>query len=219
MDGKLNLETLEIEKQPKFKDGDILSCDEDSFTRHTTLILHKDENITESIVSLIRHKKLVETNVPIDNFLLSRLYPAREDEKKELFDALAKGGKVWDAEKKIIVKKSILEIVEKNNLEILKIDLVNSDEAFARRYNEDRNIFSCKVYITLEDLDFEVDSVFWHDDVLGTVYCQDKDTKEPVWIVSWGDEDGSWWEVNRVPDFYKNQFKKLEDDTKADMEG
>lgn len=120
---------------------------------------------------------------------------------------------------KINVKKSILEIVEKNNLEILKIDLVNSDEAFARRYNEDRNIFSCKVYITLENLDFEVDSVFWHDDVLGTVYCQDKDTKEPVWIVSRGDEGGSWWEVNRVPEFYKNQFKKLEDDTKADMEG
>lgn len=108
---------------------------------------------------------------------------------------------------KINVKKSILEIVEKNNLEILKIDLVNSDEAFARRYNEDRNIFSCKVYITLEDLDFEVDSVFWHDDVLGTVYCQDKDTEEPVWIESRGDEGGSWWEVNRVPEFYKNQSK------------
>lgn len=103
LDGKLNLETLEIEKQPKFKDGDILSCDEDSFTRHTTLILHKDENITESIVSLVRHKKLIETNIPIDKFLLLRLYPAREDEKKELFDALAKGGKAWDAEKKIIV--------------------------------------------------------------------------------------------------------------------
>ena len=102
--GKLNCETLEIEKaQPKFKDGDILSCDEDSYTRHTTLILHKDENITESIVSLVRHKKLVRINVPIDNFLLSRLYPAREDEKKELFDALAKEGKTWDAEKKQIV--------------------------------------------------------------------------------------------------------------------
>ena len=102
--GKLNCETLEIEKaQPKFKDGDILSCDEDSYTRHTTLILHKDENITESIVSLVRHRKLVKTNIPIDNFLLSRLYPAREDEKKELFDALAKGGKTWDAEKKQIV--------------------------------------------------------------------------------------------------------------------
>lgn len=46
------------------------------------------------------------------------------------------------------------------------------------------------------------------------VYC--RDTKEPVWIVSCGDEGGSWW---GVPDFYKNQFKKLEDDTKADMEG
>lgn len=102
--GELNRETFEIKKtHPKFKDGDILSCDEDSYTRHTTLILHKDENITESIVSLVRHRKLVKTNVPIDNFLLSRLYPAREDEKKELFDALAKRGKAWDAEKKQIV--------------------------------------------------------------------------------------------------------------------
>ena len=102
--GKPNLEISKIEKvQPKFKDGDILSCDEDSYTRHTTLILHKDENITESIVSLVRHKKLIRINVPIDNFLLSRLYPAKEDEKKELFDALAKGGKAWDAEKKQIV--------------------------------------------------------------------------------------------------------------------
>ena len=101
---KLNLESLEIEKtQPKFKDGDILSCDEDSYTRHTTLILHKNENITESIVSLVRHKKLVKINAPIDSFLLSRLYPARDDEKKELFDALAKVGKAWDVDKKQIV--------------------------------------------------------------------------------------------------------------------
>ena len=111
---------------------------------------------------------------------------------------------------KINVKKSILEIVEKNNLEILKIDLVNSDEAFARRYNEDRNIFSCKVYTTLEDVDFEIESIFVYDVVRGMVYCQDKDTKEPVWIVSCGDEGGSWWEVNRVPEFYKNQSKTKE---------
>lgn len=102
--GKLNLETLEIEPaQPEFKDGDILSCDEDSYTRHTILILHKDENITESIVSLVRHRELIEDNIPINTFLLSRLYYAREDEKKELFDALTKEGKAWDAEKKMIV--------------------------------------------------------------------------------------------------------------------
>lgn len=81
--------------------------------------------------------------------------------------------------------------------------LCQNDEYFARLYGEERNVFSCKVYTTLEDLDFEVDSIFMHEEVRGTVYCRDKDTKEPVWIVSRGDEGGSWWEVNRVPDFYK----------------
>lgn len=120
---------------------------------------------------------------------------------------------------KINVKKSILEIVEKNNLEILKIDLCNDYEFAARFYGGGRDAVSSRVYTTLEDLDFEVDSIFMQEEVRGTVYCQDKNTKEPVWIVSWGDEGSSWWEVNRVPEFYKNQFKKLEDDTKADMEG
>ena len=108
---------------------------------------------------------------------------------------------------KINVKKSILEIVEKNNLEILKIDLCNDEESFTRFYGNERDEF-CKVYTTLEDLDFEVDSTFWHDEVLGTVYCQDENTKEPVWIVSYGDEGGSWWEVNRVPEFYKDKEDK-----------
>ena len=105
---------------------------------------------------------------------------------------------------KINIKKSILEIVEKNNLEILKIDLCNDKEYFARSYNIERDEY-CKTYTTLKDLDFEVESIFVYDVVRGMVYCQDKDTKEPVWIVSRGDEDGSWWEVNRVPDFYKDR--------------
>lgn len=105
---------------------------------------------------------------------------------------------------KINVKKSILEIVEKNNLEILKIDLCNDEESFVK-FDE-----YCKFYATLEDVDFEVESIFMYDKVRGMVYCQDKDTKEPVWIVSCGDEGGSWWEVNRVPEFYKNQSKTKE---------
>lgn len=100
--GKLNRETLEIEKS-EFKDGDILSCDEDTYTKHTTLILHKNGCVVESLVSLIRHHDLVESREPINEVLLSRLYYAREDEKKELFDALEKGGKAWDAKKKQIV--------------------------------------------------------------------------------------------------------------------
>lgn len=109
---------------------------------------------------------------------------------------------------KINVKKSILEIVENNNLEILKIDLINDNESFVRLYGEERDTFSCKTYTTLEDLDFEVDSFDMQEEVQGTIYCQDKDTKEPVWIVSWGDEGGSWWQVNRVPDFYKSREYK-----------
>lgn len=100
--GKLNRETLEIEKS-EFKDGDILSCDEDTYTKHTTLILHKNGCVVESLVSLIRHHDLVESREPINEVLLSRLYHAREDEKKELFSALAKEGKAWDAKKKQIV--------------------------------------------------------------------------------------------------------------------
>ena len=113
---------------------------------------------------------------------------------------------------KINVKKSILEIVEKNNLEILKINSCNDEESFARSYNRERDEY-CKTYTTLNDLDFEVESIFMHDEVLGAVYCRDKDTKEPVWIVSRGDEGGSWWEINRVPEFYKrkalNEIKSL----------
>lgn len=51
---------------------------------------------------------------------------------------------------KINVKKSILEIVEKNNLEILKIDLVNSDEAFQ---NSSISFTIGKVYVC--DIEFD----------------------------------------------------------------
>lgn len=106
---------------------------------------------------------------------------------------------------KINVKESLLEIIKKNNLEILKIDLCNDEASFTRFYGEEKDE-SCKVYTTLEDLDFEEESFLVHDEVLGAVYCQDKDTKEPVWIESWGDECSSWWQVNRVPKFYKNRW-------------
>ena len=114
---------------------------------------------------------------------------------------------------KINVKKSLLEVVEDYNLEILKIDLMNDKESSARFYGEERDVFSCKVYTTLKDLDFELEPILIQEEVQGTVYCQDRDTKEPVWVVSRGDEWSSWWEVNRVPDFYKrkivNEVKSL----------
>lgn len=55
---------------------------------------------------------------------------------------------------KINVKKSILEIVEKNNLEILKIDLCNDYEFAARFYGGGRDAVSSRVYTTLDDFHF-----------------------------------------------------------------
>ena len=119
---------------------------------------------------------------------------------------------------KVNIKESKQEIVKENNLERRKIDLCDEGASIAKAERLNPNYWG-KLYSTLESLDFEVESIFMHDEVRGMIYCQDKDTKEPVWIESRGDEGGSWWEVNRVPKKKKNQFKKLEDDTKADMEG
>lgn len=141
--GKLNRETLEIEKtQPEFKDGDILSCDEDTYTKHTTLILHKNGCVVESLVSLIRHHGLVESREPINEVLLSRLYYAREDEKKELFDALAKNGKAWDAE-----KKQIVDLKPKVELKPFDKVLIRDDEDHPWRVSlfgyKDANSYYC----------------------------------------------------------------------------
>ena len=56
---------------------------------------------------------------------------------------------------KINVKESILEIVKKNNLEILKIDLINDDESFVSLYGGDRSQ-SCKVYTIPADSALDV---------------------------------------------------------------
>ena len=106
----------------------------------------------------------------------------------------------------INIKESLLKVVNDNNLEILKIELYNDEISFAEYANIEQSE-SC-TYTTLESLDFKEDSLCWSDTIYGIVYCQGKDTKEPVWIESRGDEGSSWWEVNRVPDFYKNKEAK-----------
>lgn len=109
---------------------------------------------------------------------------------------------------KMNVKKSLLDVVKSNNLEILKIDLFNDFELFVREGSRERNEY-CKTYATLDELDFDVDDFLLNDEVRGIVYCQDKDTKEPVWIEPWSDECFSWWQVSRVPKFYKDRLKDL----------
>lgn len=93
--GKLNLETLEIEKKLEFKDGDIVVYGKSAaicrkFYKHT-LCFYVSLN---EMVGLLFD----------DEVESSEEYRfATEEEKKQLFSALEKEGKRWDSDKKAIV--------------------------------------------------------------------------------------------------------------------
>jgi hypothetical protein len=45
-------------------------------------------------------------------------------------------------------------------------------------------------------------------ELYGVIYCVNKTTREPVWLER-GEYDGmEWWDVFRIPDFYKENFIK-----------
>lgn len=99
--GKLNRETLEIEKaQPDFKDGDIVMSDSG------TIVLVRGISLTRKIYYHAYMDNELYINQVEGEFFsrISRIKRfATDSEKQQLFDALAKEGKAWDAEKKQIV--------------------------------------------------------------------------------------------------------------------
>ena len=105
--GILNLETLEIEKtQPEFKDGDIAFADYGN--RQDVFIVSDKTNLSEgysSFISLDLSSLTLSMGYRTCFFKkdLCKLRLATDSEKKQLFSALKKEGKIWDAEKKIIV--------------------------------------------------------------------------------------------------------------------
>lgn len=92
--GKFNLETLEIEKQPEFKDGDIVV-----YGKSVAICRKIYKNTLYFYVSIDETFGLLFD----DNRVAEEYRLATEEEKLQLFDALAKEGKAWDAEKKQIV--------------------------------------------------------------------------------------------------------------------
>lgn len=95
MDGKLNLETLEIEKQLEFKDGDIVV-----YGKSVAICRKIYKHTLSFYVSLNEMVGLLFA----DEVESSEEYRfATEEEKQQLFDALEKEGKAWDSEKKQIV--------------------------------------------------------------------------------------------------------------------
>lgn len=93
--GKLNLETLEIEKQLEFKDGDIVV-----YGKSVAICRRIYKHTLSFYVSLTEMFGLSFA----DEVESSEEYRfATEEEKQQLFDALEKKGRAWDAEKKQIV--------------------------------------------------------------------------------------------------------------------
>lgn len=102
---KLNFETLEIEKS-EFKDGDIAFADYGN--RQDVFIVSDKTNLSEgysSFISLDLSSLTLSMGYKTCFFKkdLCKLRLATDSEKKQLFSALEKEGKVWDAEKKMIV--------------------------------------------------------------------------------------------------------------------
>ena len=101
--GKLNLKTLEIEKQSEFKDGDILVAEEDNYYDKVIFIAAIKDDIVSKVLINVRYEDY-EVNYNEYRFGRNRnLRLATDSEKKQLFDALTKEGKAWDAEKKKVV--------------------------------------------------------------------------------------------------------------------
>lgn len=100
--GKLNLETLKIEK-PEFKDGDIVVAEEDNYYDKVIFIAAiKDDIVSKALIN-VRYEDY-EVHYNEYRFGRNRSFRlATEEEKQQLFSALAKKGKAWDAEKKMIV--------------------------------------------------------------------------------------------------------------------
>ena len=111
--GKLNLETLEIEKpKPEFNDGDIVFVESHMLGINTSsmiAIFRKEEEIDKykfspALCESNEHDTyLIEDSVVLSPSDIKIFRPATDPEKQQLFDTLAKEIKAWDAEKKQIV--------------------------------------------------------------------------------------------------------------------
>lgn len=100
--GKLNLTTLNIEKQLEFKDGDIVAIVVRKCT-HIAIFQSRQEAYIGFHAVLCQNDELLLEKPFREDVGDIELRLATDSEKQQLFDALAKKGKTWDSEKKAIV--------------------------------------------------------------------------------------------------------------------
>ena len=137
LDGKLNLETLEIEKHPEFKNGDIVCISGMGYLAYGIV-----KSIDYSSKKLEYYVLNDMSTLKFEDWLSfedKQIQPITETQQIILFDALTKENKRWDAEKKMIVDLKP------------KIELKPFDKVLSRRCSEDYwvlNFYSHKSHKT-----------------------------------------------------------------------
>lgn len=101
MNGKLNLQTLEIQTQPEFKDGDIVCISGMGYLAYG--IVKSINNLSKKLDYYVLNDMSTLKFEDWLSFEDKHIQPITETQQIILFDALAKKGKAWDAEKKQIV--------------------------------------------------------------------------------------------------------------------
>lgn len=103
--GKLNLQTLEIQKQPEFKDGDVLfvKCRSDDFIEIFNYSKKNGDLYDHASLAPRTQKLDISGKYKIRKDEIVEIRLATEEEKKQLFSVLAKKGKTWDSEKKEVI--------------------------------------------------------------------------------------------------------------------
>lgn len=147
--GKLNRETLEIEKtQPEFKDGDIVVAEGENKGKKIFIFRYK---IRDSNTDEHGYKSYINVNSDGSLFNNMTFYlrkdfvyrPATDSEKQQLFESLAKENKVWDAEKKQIV-----------NLKPKKCEFKPFDKVLCRNSKDDTWEADFFARLTRKEIDY-----------------------------------------------------------------
>ena len=104
--GKLNLETLKIEKQLEFKNGDVLfvKCDKQDFIEIFNYSKKNGDLYDHASLDTATQDLDISGKYKIGKDEIVEIRIATEEEKQQLFSALAKEGKAWDSEKKKVVR-------------------------------------------------------------------------------------------------------------------
>ena len=101
MNGKLNLQTLEIQTQPEFKDGDIVCISGMGYLAYgiVKIIDNSSKKLEYYVLNDMSTLKFEDWL----SFEDKQIQPITETQRIILFDALANEGKAWDSDKKAIV--------------------------------------------------------------------------------------------------------------------